>query len=153
MANVQKQLLQVVSELRIDLIKSFALSNRVATGSTERKLEVTATNDEAQLTGPWWIYALQEGRKPTKPGTPAGNPTLREEIAVWCEAKGIDVKLSYIIAKHIHEHGYPGTPGIIDVPLSEENVDRVMTKQLSIMAELFQVEISNSIYIPQEQTA
>lgn len=150
MADVQKQLFEVVKELRFDLISSFALANRVATGRTEEQIEAVATDHDAQLSGPWWIYALQDGRKPTRPDAPTGDPTLFEQIKIWCAAKGIDEKLAYPITRHIHKFGYPGTPGLIDKPLSDDNIDRVMNKQLGFMADIFQAEVSRSIILPKE---
>lgn len=152
MADVQKQLLAIVTELRTDLLSSLKGAERFATGRTEQQIIAVATDTEAQLTAPWWIYALQDGRKPTRPDAVKGDPTLQEEIAIWCVAKGIDPKLSYAIAKNIHENGYPGTPGVIDTPLSNDNIDKVLTKQLGFMAELYVNEVSNSIIIPETQS-
>lgn len=150
MADMQKQLLAVVTELRFDLISSFALSNRVATGSTESKIEATATESSAQLTAPWWIYTLQDGRKPTSlTGPYQSGPTLLSQIKIWCKAKGIESNLAYAITKHIHKYGYPGTPGLIDKPLSDENIDKVMNKQLGLIANLFYNDIVESIKIPE----
>jgi len=149
MAEIQKQLLAVVTDLRTDLILSFKSNGRFATGNTEQNIEAIATDDDAQLLGPFWIYALQDGRKPTSEGAAKGDPTLFEQIQVWCAAKGIAPNLAYAITQHIHKYGYPGTPGIIDTPLSDDNVEKVLQKQLTFMAELFQNEVARTIVIPQ----
>lgn len=144
---IQPLLLQVVDGLRLDLIASFALANRVATGNTESQLETTADDTSAQLTAPFWIYTLQDGRKPTKGNAAKGDPTLFEQIKAWCQAKGIDQKAAYPITKSIHENGYPGTPGIIDEPLSDDNVDRWLNKSLGPLAELFANQISENLVL------
>lgn len=145
MADVQKSLLQVVTSLRLDLIKSFALANRVASGKTESEIEATATDRSAQLTGPYYIYALQDGRKPTKEGAPAGDPTLFEQIKEWCQIKGIEPQYAYPITKKIHEEGYPGTPGLIDEPLSDDNINKYLNEALGDIANIFAQAVSEKL--------
>lgn len=143
--NLSGQLLQVVEVLKELLATSLKDNGRYASGRTIASLEAESTNTSATLSAPWWIYALQDGRKPTSNGAVAGNPTLFEAIKEWCTYKGIDVKYAYPIAKKIHEEGYAGIPGIIDEPLSDDNVDKALKGVLDDIANLFANVISNSI--------
>ena len=152
MEGFQTNLLDIVTQLKSDLVVSFKNKGRSATGETEKKLEPVATENNAQLLAPWWIYALQDGRKPTRLNAPKGDPTLFDQIKLWCAAKGIEPNLAYPIAKSIHENGYPGTPGIIDEPLSDANVDKAMFKTLGIMASLYQNQVIRGLKIPDEKT-
>ncbi len=70
-----------------------------------------------QITGSPYISTLIDGRQPTRPNAPKGNPTLQEAIYDWIKLKGIisypdesgkvmDQKsLSWAISQSIHMHG------------------------------------------------
>lgn len=143
--DIQSALFSVVEGLKGDLVTSLQNANRVASGDTINAIESRADETSAQLLGPQYLYALQDGRKPTSPDAPAGDPTLFQQIQKWCAAKGIDQKAAYPITKSIHENGYPGTPGIIDEPLSDENVDKYLLKCLGDLSGLFVNEVSNQM--------
>lgn len=143
--DIQSSLLEVVQGLKEDLAESLKTNGRYASGRTEEQIIPSATDHSAQLDAPGWIYALQDGRKPTSEGATAGSPTLFEAIKEWCAYKGIDQKLAYPITKKIHEEGYAGTPGIIDEPLSDENIDKHLNKALGDIATLFTNDVSKAI--------
>jgi hypothetical protein len=145
--DVQSALLEVVTILKEGLSDSLKNANRVASGKTINSIEATATDTDAQLFADKYIYALQDGRKPTRNNAPTGDPTLFEQIKEWCAIKGIDPKAAHPITKHIHKYGYPGTPGIIDEPLSEENVDKAMEKALGDIAALFTNTIADNLQL------
>lgn len=145
--DIQSALLDVVENLKGELITSLKNANRVASGKTIDEIEAVASATSAQLLAPPYIYAAQNGRKPTSPGAPKGDPTLFEQIQAWCVAKGIDQKAAGAITEHIHKFGYEGTPGVIDDPLSDENIDRVMQGPLGEMASLFANALSDSLVL------
>lgn len=145
--DVQSALLEVVTILKDGLTDSLKNANRVASGKTINSIEATATNSEAQLLADRYIYALQGGRKPTKANAPKGDPTLFEQIQEWCAIKGIEPKAAYPITKHIHKYGYAGTPGIIDEPLSDDNIDKALEKALGDIGSLFANTIADSLQL------
>lgn len=145
--DIQSALFSVVDGLKTDLVTSLQNANRVASGDTIAAIEAVSDETSAQLLGPKYLYALQDGRKSTSPNAPTGDPTLFEVIEKWCQSKGIDPKAAYPITKKIHEYGYEGTPGIIDEPLSEENIDKWLNKSLDDLAELFTTNVSNSMVL------
>lgn len=145
--NIQEALLSAVTELKDGLTESLRSAGKVASGRTIDSIEATATDTSAQLLGSKFIYALQDGRKPTRPNAPKGDPTLFEQIKEWCAIKGIDEKAAYPITKHIHKYGYAGTPGIIDEPLSQDNVDRALQDALGDIANLFTDAVLNELVL------
>jgi hypothetical protein len=145
--DVQSALLEVVTILKDGLTDSLKGANKVASGKTIDSIEAVSTDHDAQLLASPYIYALQDGRKPTSPNAAKGDPTLFELIKEWCVEKGIDPKLAYPITKHIHEFGYPGIEGVIDEPLSEENVDKAMQKALGDIGDLFTNAIADKLVL------
>lgn len=144
--NTTDQLLEVITQIRDSLIVSLKGAGRYATGQTEQQLTIEVHGqNSAQLLAPWWFYALQDGRKPTKPGAPAGNPTLLGAIQMWCQAKGIDERAAYAITQSIHKNGYPGKPGIIDTPLSKDNIDSILNGVMGDIANIYTVATSAQI--------
>jgi hypothetical protein len=144
--DVQAGLLQIVTELKDGLITSLINAGRHASGDTERAIETPSSDTGAQLTAPQYFYALQDGRKPTAPGAAQSDPNLFTQIVKWMDAKGI-VGSPYAITKSIHQKGYQGKPGIIDEPLSTENVNNAMDKAMGQLSTLFANVVSNSIEI------
>lgn len=87
-----------------------------ASGSFEKELSgettVNETNANTKIEGAKHSRWLQDGREPTSPGAPRGNPSLQEIILKWIDDKGINptdiskVSLSWIISNKIHREGY-----------------------------------------------
>jgi hypothetical protein len=115
---------------RANILNEFHALDLGASGRFERELEgVTETTGEYTATtsikAAFYSRWLQDGRKPTSPGAPRGNPTLQEIILKWIDDKGLipdlityksgriqdmtDAKLSlsWVISQKIHREGYP----------------------------------------------
>src|ERR1700693_2366018 len=108
MLNNQPILNTLLTAIRTDVINSLQANGQYATGETIAALEIALSDTGGQLLAPWWIDALEVGRKPTRPNAPIGDPTLLERIKEWCAAKGIPEEAAYPITKSIHKYGYPG---------------------------------------------
>jgi hypothetical protein len=106
-----------LTNIRTDIINSLQANGRYATGETIAALEIALTESGGQLLAPWWIDALEKGRKPTSQGAQIGDPPMIERIKAWCEAKGIDTAIAWAIKKSIDKYGYPGKPGVLTQPL------------------------------------
>jgi len=137
MESLEQILAEGLGDLKTDLIGSLTQNNRVASGKTISELEVTAIGTVGTLSGPLYITALEEGRKPTSPGAVAGDPTLFQAIQVWCAARGIPAEAACPITKKIHEQGYVGTPGVISTPLGGDNLDRRLGEIGAKLSQLF----------------
>ena len=97
-----------------------AEKNKNASGETSKSLELQIpdlgeNNYGVDIYGnPSWRW-IDEGRKTTKPGTPKGDPSLKDVILKWMQVRGIvatDISqesLAYLIARKIHREGYPAT--------------------------------------------
>ena len=127
-------LTEMVDTIKNDVINSIQAKGKYATGSTVKALEISASPNNVQLLAPEYIDALEKGRKPTGPDAAKGDPTVFERIKEWCAAKGIDEKFAYAITKNIHEKGYPGTPGVLTEPLSDDNINKRMDTFLDQLA-------------------
>lgn len=130
----QATLTECINDIRNDVINSLQANGRYATGDTIANLVDTVGEDYAALFAPWWIDALEYGRKPTSPGAPTGDPTLFERIEAWIAAKGLDLN-PYAVTKKIHKYGYPGTPGILTEPLSDDSIDKHVSEAANIIAD------------------
>jgi hypothetical protein len=100
-------------------------------GKTLSSLQVEQTPTGYQLTANSSIYFIENGRGPTPPGTPAGNPTLAQVIADWIDAKGLSLN-PYAVANTIHKSGTKlyrsgGNSGILSVPLNLDTLDEVFS--------------------------
>lgn len=125
----------LIEAIKTDVINSMQAKGRNATGETIAALESVLTPDNGQLLASWWIDALEVGRKPTSQGAIQGEPPMIDNIKAWCEAKGIDVSLAWAIKKSIDKNGYPGTPGVLTEPLSDDNVNMRLDEATSKMAD------------------
>jgi hypothetical protein len=124
----------IIDSFKTAIAQSMQDNGRYSTGQTIAELQEVVTDNYGALLAPYWIDALENGRKPTPPGTPAGDPTLREALIPWLEAKGIPDSAAYAIANKIHKYGYPGKPGVLTVPLSNDSVDNLMAPGLEQLA-------------------
>ncbi|HXP53146.1 MAG TPA: hypothetical protein VN922_24595 [Bacteroidia bacterium] len=129
-----------LTAIRNDVINSLQANGRNATGETIAALEIALTESGGQLLAPWWIDALEVGRKPTSQGAVQGNPPMIERIKEWCAAKGIDSAAAWAIKKSIDKYGYPGKPGVLTQPL--ELADAHINNALEEIAENLQQQIA-----------
>lgn len=122
-------------------------AGRFATGNTVGQLEVVSGDSNGQLLAPFWIDALEVGRKPTPPGAATSDPPMIQRIQEWCAAKGIDSKAAWAIKKGIDKNGYPGKPGVLSTPLGDDNINsrvdvslnQLGTLQAQQLADLFNI--------------
>jgi hypothetical protein len=120
-------LLDAVTDIKNDVINSMQSNNRFATGETVAALEVTNNDSSVQLLAPLYVDALEFGRGPTSPDAIPGDPPMIERIKAWCAAKGIEDGAAWAIKKNIDKVGYPGKPGVLTEPLSDDNISRRIT--------------------------
>ena len=113
------EVLNKFGETLVNEIK-FALANKnltgygpsVASGDLIKSIRYEVSDGELRIYALRYIGALQYGRRPTPPLTPASQPTLRERIYIWLGQKGIEPNdgiskesLAYLIARKIHKEG------------------------------------------------
>lgn len=124
-----------IDAIKTDVINSIQANGRYATGQTVKELTPVISDNYAALLAPEYIDALEYGRKPTRPNAPTGDPTVFERIQEWCAAKGItDKGAAYAITKNIHKNGYPGKPGVLTEPLSDDNINaklKILMEQIA----------------------
>lgn len=132
---------QMIDACKNALITSLQANDRYATGQTIQELQEVVTDKYAALLAPFWIDALENGRPPTPPGTPAGDPTLREAIIPWLSVRGIPEAAAFAIAKKIHKYGYPGKPGVLSVPLGDDSMENILTKGINQLGDNAQRDI------------
>ena len=131
-----KEILQgFVDTLKTDVINSMQAHGRYASGKTAREITTNADDNASELSAPEYIDKLEDGRGPTSPGAPAGDPTVFEQIKAWCAIRGIDEKAAYPIAKSIHKYGYKGKPGVLTEPLGEDNINNRLNNTLEQLAD------------------
>lgn len=133
----------MVTNLKVEVINSLHENGRFATGHTAQELQEVVSDKYAALLAPYWIDSLETGRKPTPPGTPASDPTLRENLAAWLSVRGIPENAAYAIANKIHKYGYPGKPGVLSVPLSNDNIDSVLAPGIDDLAMIHQQKVAD----------
>lgn len=139
MPDNQSIISNLLTAIRTDVINSMQSTGRYATGETVAALEITTTESGGQLLAPWWIDALEKGRRPTSEGATPGDPPMIERIKAWCAAKGIDTKAAWAIKKSIDKYGYPGKPGVLTQPL--EQADKHIADAMDQIATNYQKEI------------
>lgn len=143
MNETRQVLTDFLTAVRTDVVNSLQSNGRFATGETIANIEVEATDSDGQITAPWWIDALEVGRKPTSPGASAGDPPMIDRIKAWCAAKGIDEKAAWAIKKSIDKKGYPGKPGVLTEPLSDDNINSKLNMAAELIAGNLQQEIAD----------
>lgn len=134
MPNTARILTELMNNLKTDVINSIQANGRYATGETVAALEVTVEGETGQLLAPAYIDALEYGRKPTSQGAATGDPTVFEQVEKWIAAKGLDLN-PYAVTKNIHKHGYPGKPGVLTEPLSDDNVNKRIDESMEAYAD------------------
>ena len=157
MADITQYLNNILNNIKIDVINSLQANGQYATGQTISQLETITDGDSGQILAPFWIWALEYGRKPTSPGAAAGDPTLYQSICVWAAAKGIaefstndkgeTVNVWRAITAYIHKYGYAGKQGVLTEPLSDDNVNMRINEQMEIFADEQAKEVLDLINI------
>lgn len=140
MPNPQPILTDLINNIKTDVINSMQSKGRYATGETVAALETVVNDDTGQLLAPAYIDALELGRGPTSPGATAGDPPLIDKIKEWTAAKGIDIN-PYAITKQIHKQGYPGKPGVLTEPLSDDNINMRVDEAMEIYSDQLAKEV------------
>jgi hypothetical protein len=93
-----------------------AVSKRFAP-SVESEVKGSDLHLTLEITASEHIITLIDGRKPTRPNAPAGNPNLQQILLAWIKEKGIAPRadkngrvptleqLSFAISKSMHMYG------------------------------------------------
>jgi len=139
------QLIQFLELLKRDVINSMQANGRFSTGKTAQQIIIVEDDDTVQLQFPDYMMALETGRAPTNTGAIPGNPPMIQRIQQWCQAKGISDKAVWAIKKSIDKKGYPGKPGILTEPLSDENINLRLDPILADMATLISEELMSQL--------
>jgi hypothetical protein len=139
------QLIQFLELLKRDVINSMQANGRFSTGKTAQQIIIVEDDDTVQLQFPDYMMALETGRAPTNTGAIPGNPPMIQRIQQWCQAKGISDKAAWAIKKSIDKKGYPGKPGILTEPLSDENINLRLDPILADMATLISEELMSQL--------
>lgn len=134
---------KMIDALKAALVNSLQESGRYATGQTVQELQEVVTDKYAALLAPYWIDALENGRKPTPPGTTAGDPTLRESLIPWLTVRGIPESAAYAIANKIHKYGYPGKPGLLTIPLGDDSINNLLADGIDQLATIQQQKVAD----------
>jgi hypothetical protein len=135
--------------IKEDLIHSLQTNDRVASGKTIETLEQVDMDHRSYLEANAYIENLEFGRPPTSPDAPKGDPTLFDEIQEWVGTRGIPLGAAWAITQQIHEKGYPGTPGVLTTPLSEENINDRLDQTMGDLADITAANIAESLHVEQ----
>ena len=143
--NSNPQLTQLLEALKTDLINSLQANGKYATGQTEQQITVVTDDNKATLEIPAYIQVLETGRRPTSSNALPGDPPMIQRIQQWCRAKGLPDKAAWAIKKSIDKKGYPGKPGILTQPLSDENIEARLAPILCNIADDVITQIANNV--------
>lgn len=146
MANETGPLQNLGNTILNDLIASMHRYGRVATGKTINEIELHVSPGRMYIIGPAHLLNLEKGRRPTGAGGPVdvqryGGIGFKESLRLWMQARGIDQKAFYPIYKSINEKGFPGSPGILSKPLSEQSINKAMDATLGPLADIFAKQV------------
>ncbi len=142
MPDNQAILNDLINNVKNDVINSLQANGRFATGQTIAGLETVITDNGGQLIAPAYIDALEYGRKPTGSNPTPGDPPMIDNIRAWVEAKGIDIN-PWAIKKSIDKKGYPGKPGVLTEPLSDDNINSRVNEAAESIATNLQNEVAD----------
>jgi len=124
----------LLTNIKTDLINSLQAKGITGT-QTINQIQITTDGDSQQLQIPGYLQILETGRGPTPKNAPPGNPPMIQRIQQWCQAKGIPLKAAWAIKKKIDKVGYPGKPGILTDPLSDDNINLRLDESSAQIAE------------------
>jgi len=139
------QLLELLEQLKTDIINSMQAAGSNATGQTAKQLTITQQDNTLQLELPGYMQLLETGRGPTGPDAVPGDPPMIQRIQQWCRAKGIPDKAAWAIKKSIDKKGFKGKPGILSEPLGDDNINNHLNPALEAIAEEIGKQITGSI--------
>jgi len=139
------QLLELLEQLKTDIINSMQAAGSNATGQTAKQLTITQQDNTLQLELPGYMQLLESGRGPTGPDAVPGDPPMIQRIQQWCQAKGIPDKAAWAIKKSIDKKGFKGKPGILSEPLGDDNINNHLNPALEAIAEEIGKQITGSI--------
>ena len=93
------------------------------TDQTSKSLTIVTGDNSFQLQMPGYMKLLETGRGPTSANPVPGNPLMIQRIQDWCRANGIPDKAAWAIKKSIDKKGFKGRPGILSIPLGDDNIN------------------------------
>jgi hypothetical protein len=134
----------LLNGLKTDVINSLQVKGIIGT-QTINQIQVTANGDQQQLTIPGYLLVREAGRGPASKNAPPGNPPMIQRIQQWCLEKGIPLKAAWAIKKKIDKEGYPGKPGLLSDPLSDENIALRLEQASTQIAENITTQIINNL--------
>ena len=136
---------QFLNSLKTDVINSLQANGKSVTGQTAKQLTIVENGDKAQLQLPGYMQLLETGRGPTTLDAVTGNPPMIQRIQQWCQAKGIPDKAAWAIKKSIDKKGFKGAPGLLSVPLGDDNINQRLTPIVNSIAEELSEELINLV--------
>jgi hypothetical protein len=111
--SIQKPLLEQLGKTLVGQFRA-NIAPMKASGRTSDSIHYVATENTLEVLALRSIGTAEYGRKPTRQGAEAGDPTLFEAIKEWAKIRGIVTNLDdkaqlgivYAITKHIHKNGW-----------------------------------------------
>lgn len=134
-----------------ELIANMHRKGRVASGKTINDITLHVEPTRMYIIGPSYLIQLEKGRKPTGAGGPVdrqkyGGLSFAESLKLWIQAKGIEPNAFYPIYRNINKFGFPGTPGLLTQPLSNEAIDKAMNENLGPIADLYAKQVLAELF-------
>ncbi len=139
------ELTQFFESLKADLVQSLQDNGKLVTGQTAMEIAIVDEENAASLQFPAYLLVLEYGRGPTPANAPIGSPPMINRIRAWCNAKGIPEKAIWAIKKSIDKKGFQGIPGLMTVPLGDDNINLQLNKATFAMAEKITRQIIDTI--------
>jgi len=133
---------QLLQTIQTDLITSLQSQN-----INTQNITITTNGNTSQLNIPAYLQIVETGRAPTSQNPQPGNPPMIQRIQQWCQEKGIPEKAAWAIKKKIDKMGYPGKPGLLSGPLSDDNINAKVNETAEQMASNISNQILNALPI------
>jgi len=141
---IDQLITDLLNNIKTDLINS--LQSKGITGTqTIAQIKITTSDDQQQLQIPGYLQIVETGRGPTGKNATPGSPPMIQRIQQWCQAKGIPDKAAWAIKKKIDKVGYPGKPGILTEPLSDDNINLRLNESSAQIADNLTTQILNTL--------
>lgn len=134
-----------------ELVASMHRKGRVASGKTINDITLHVDPNRMYIIGPSYLIQLEKGRRGTGQGGPVdrqryGGLSFAESLKLWMQSKGIEAKAFYPIYRSINKIGFPGTPGLLTQPLSNEAIDKAMNDNLGPIADLYAKQVLQELF-------
>jgi hypothetical protein len=139
----QPEITQLLESIKTDLINSLQTKNI----TNAQEINIITNNQTQQLQIPSYLQIVETGRGPTSKNAQPGNPPMIQRIQQWCQEKGIPDKAAWAIKKKIDKVGFPGKPGLLTDPLSDDNINTKLDQTLEQMAANISNQILNALPI------